>query len=247
MIKRILHLLSALLLLLYMAFAVAFINPKAGNDRVCTGIEIEIAAAGEASYLNRSQIEAMLSRSRISPAGRKLSEIRTDAIEKTLQENKLIKKAEVCKTIDGRLKICVYQRIPVLRIMPDGNRSSYYVDREGYIMPVPPHYAAHVPLATGAISDHYAVSSLYPFAEFLRKEKEWSHQFVQIHVLPNQDVELTPRKGNHSILLGKIENYRENLDKLTLFYKEGLDKVGWNKYSQINLKYKNQVVCTKRK
>jgi cell division protein FtsQ len=247
MIKRTFHLLSALLLLVYMAFAVAFINPKVGEDKFCTGVEIEIAATGEASYLTRAQIESLLGKARINPVGRKLSEINANAIEKNLRENQLIKKAEVCKTIDGRLKICVYQRIPVLRIMSERERCSYYVDNEGRMMPVPPNYAAHVPLVTGAISAEYAQNQLYRFVGFLRKNKHWNEQIVQIHVLPNQDVELTPRKGSHTILLGKIENYRENLDKLELFYDKGLNKVGWNKYSQINLKYKNQVVCTKRK
>jgi cell division protein FtsQ len=51
--------------------------------------------------------------------------------------------------------------------------------------------------------------------------------------------------GNHRILLGQIEYYRENLEKLKLFYEKGLNQMGWNQYSIINLKYKNQVVCTK--
>jgi cell division protein FtsQ len=58
-------------------------------------------------------------------------------------------------------------------------------------------------------------------------------------------VELTPTVGNHQIILGKIADYRENLNKLQLFYEKGLAEVGWNRYSVINLKYKNQVVCTK--
>jgi cell division protein FtsQ len=59
-------------------------------------------------------------------------------------------------------------------------------------------------------------------------------------------VELTPTVGSQQIILGKIENYKENLEKLRLFYEKGLSKVGWNNYSVINLKYKNQVVCTKK-
>ncbi|MDR3267157.1 MAG: hypothetical protein LBT24_06285, partial [Tannerella sp.] len=68
-------------------------------------------------------------------------------------------------------------------------------------------------------------------------------QIAQIYVAQNQDIELSPTVGNHQIILGKISDYRENLDKLQLFYEKGLNKVGWNKYSVINLKYKNQVVC----
>jgi cell division protein FtsQ len=244
MAKRIIHSFFAALLLIYMAFSVAFINPKADSDKLCQEIKINVVENAGNSYLSPSQIEASLEKAGIKFTGKRISEINTGFIEKTLKENKLIKNAEVYKTIDGKLKIRVYQRTPVLRIISE--QRNYYVDDEGQIMPVPANYAAHMPLATGHISDEYAQKSLYGFAEFLRTNKFWNEQISQIHVLPNLDIELIPRKGNHIIVLGKIENYRENLDKLALFYHKGLNKVGWNKYSRINLKYKNQVVCTKR-
>ncbi|MDR1436585.1 MAG: cell division protein FtsQ, partial [Candidatus Symbiothrix sp.] len=67
----------------------------------------------------------------------------------------------------------------------------------------------------------------------------------QIYVAPNKDIELTPRVGNHQIILGKLEDCEEHLEKLKVFYEKILNKVGWNKYSKINLKYKNQIVCTR--
>jgi cell division protein FtsQ len=244
MVKKIIHILLATLLLVYLAFSVAFINPRVDGDKECQGMDINVVGIAEASYLNHRQIEALLEQTGIKFTGRKISEVNVKDIEKTLQEHKLIKKAEAYKTIEGMIKIQVYQRTPILRVISE--RRNYYIDDEGQIMPVPPNYAAHIPVATGAISDEYAKKQLYGFADFLRKNKSWNEQIEQIHICPNLDVELTPRKGNHIVVLGKIENFRKNLDKLELFYDKGLNKVGWNKYSRINLKYKNQVVCTKR-
>ena len=34
--------------------------------------------------------------------------------------------------------------------------------------------------------------------------------------------------------------------KLLAFYKEGLNKVGWNNYSRINIAFENEVVCTRK-
>ena len=243
MTKKIIHIVFAVLLLIYLAFSVAFISPKV-EDKECSSIQIKIAETTGASYLNEPQIEALLEKAHIRLKGQKMSEIQTRHVETSLEESNLIKNAEVYKTIDGTVVIRVYQRIPILRVISE--KGNYYVDTERQIMPVPLQYAAYVPLATGAISNEYAMNQLYDFAVFLRKDKLWNEQIEQIHVLPNLDVELTPRKGNHTIVLGKIENYKKNLEKLTLFYEKGLNKVGWNKYSQINLKYENQVVCTKR-
>ncbi|MDR2682895.1 MAG: hypothetical protein LBB64_03380 [Dysgonamonadaceae bacterium] len=245
MAKKIIHTVFAALLLVYLVFSVAFISPKAGEDRECKGVTIEVAETGGASpYLSRTQIEALLGKAGLRFSGRQISEINAGFIEKTLKDYKLIKKAEVYKTIDGMVKIKVYQRVPILRVI--SGSGNYYVDEEGQIMPIPPHFTAHVLVATGAISDEYAQKQLYGFVEFLRNDRFWNEQIEQIHILPDGDVELTPRKGNHTVVLGKIENYKENLDKLELFYDKALNKVGWNKYSRINLKYKNQVVCTKR-
>jgi cell division protein FtsQ len=244
MFKKVIHILIAASLLVYLTFSVAFISPKVDKAKECNDIQIKIMETGAASYLSADQIETMLEKAHVQVKGQKMSDIYAASIEKTLKENKLIKNAEVYKTINGKLIIRVYQRVPVLRVI--SGQGGYYVDTERQIMPVPLNYAAYVPVATGAITNEYATTQLYDFADFLSKNNLWNDKIEQIHILPNLDVELTPRKGNHTIVLGKIENYKENLEKLLLFYEKGLDRVGWNKYSRINLKYKNQVICTKR-
>jgi len=244
MIKKIIQISAAVLLLIYLTFSVAFINPKVDANKECGGVQIAVMETTDALYLNEPLIEALLEKANVCPTGRKMSEIHIGSIEKALKEHKWVKNTEVYKTIDGMVKIRVYQRTPILRVISE--KRNYYIDAEGQIMPVPLYYTAYVPLATGAISDEYATKQLCDFARFLHKNESWGKQIEQIHVLPNLDVELTPRKGDHIIVLGKIENYKENLDKLALFYEKGLNVVGWNKYSQINLKYKNQVVCTKK-
>ena len=56
---------------------------------------------------------------------------------------------------------------------------------------------------------------------------------------------MVPRIGPHIIILGSIDNYEAKFEKLWLFYTEGLKNVGWNQYLKINLKYKDQIVCSK--
>ncbi|MDR0681500.1 MAG: hypothetical protein LBG15_06600 [Dysgonamonadaceae bacterium] len=243
MIKKILFILFALLLTIYLAFVVIFLNPKAKAEEKCSNLSIDIVCSSETSYLDETQMKMFLNKTNLNPVGKKQSAIDVASIEKTLEENKLIKKAEVYKTVNGTVRIKIYQRTPVLRVIAGRD---YYIDNEGEVMPVPAYFAAYVPVATGNIKEEYAKKQLFPFVLFLQKNKFWNSQIEQINITPNLDVELIPRVGNHQIILGKIENYEENLDKLKLFYEKGLNKVGWNRYSIINLKYKNQIVCTKR-
>ena len=87
---------------------------------------------------------------------------------------------------------------------------------------------------------------LYKFGVFLQNNKFWDAQIEQINVLPNHGIELVPRVGDHLIYLGKIENFENKLHRLKIFYEKGLNQVGWNKYSRINLEFGNQIICTKR-
>ncbi|HPD95525.1 MAG TPA: cell division protein FtsQ, partial [Tenuifilaceae bacterium] len=68
----------------------------------------------------------------------------------------------------------------------------------------------------------------------------------QLYVNNSNNIELVPTVGPHIVLLGNLVNFKNKLAKLELLYKKALPVEGWNKYSVINLKYSNQIVCTKR-
>ena len=61
-----------------------------------------------------------------------------------------------------------------------------------------------------------------------------------------KEFELIPSVGNHSVLIGDVNDLGEKFSKLKIFYREGLNHTGWSQYSEINLKYRNEVYCTKR-
>jgi len=244
MIKKIAFILFAAVLAAYILFSVFFAGKKT-DDSICNKIEVVVIDTLKSHFIGKKEIENILKNSNIKIVGQKKSEINTAQIEQKLKENKLVKKAECYKTIGGSLKIEIYQKMPIIRVM--GYFGNYYVDNEGGIMPVSDKFVAHLPIATGYVDEKFATTKLYNFALFLQHNKYWNAEIEQINVLQNKDIELTPRVGNFQILLGALDDdYADRLDKLKLFYDKGLNKVGWNRYSVINLKYKNQVVCTKK-
>ncbi len=243
MVKKILYITLAFLLLAYILYAVSF--PRNHLDgKNCNGVEVIIADTLKRHFIAGKDVLSMLKNAGLYPQGKPLKDIRTDLMEQKLEENKLIKKAQVYITAGGGVTVKVYQKIPLLRVMSVSG--DYYVDTEGDIMPVTLQYAAYVPLVTGFVDKEFARKELSNLARFLQKNKFWDAQIEQIYVYPNKDLELTPRVGNHQILLGRIDQFEEKLENLRLFYEQALDKTGWNRYSMINLKFKNQIVCTKR-
>ena len=80
----------------------------------------------------------------------------------------------------------------------------------------------------------------------LNSDSFWSAQIDQIYVDNNDDIDLIPRVGNQQIHLGSTEDYEAKFRNLEAFYDKVLPEVGWNKYSVINLEYKDQIVCKRR-
>ncbi len=214
------------------------------GEKVCSGIQVAVLDTLDRHFVDSKDITQILKSAGINPVGKKYKDINSDLIEKKLEENKLIKNAEAYKTTSGILKIEVYQKIPLMRIF--STNGNYFIDNEGGFMPNVGGISAYLPVASGMIEKDFAMKELYKFALFLQKNKFWDAQIEQIYVYPNKEIELIPRVGDHRILLGRMDNFEEKLNNLKLLYEKGLGETGWNRYAVINLKYKNQIVCTKK-
>ena len=240
---RVISIIVATLLFFYIAF-MAFFFRGTRVDKECHKLEVVVKDSLEKHFVNESDLIYILKNAGLSPINKQVSDINTDKIENELLKNEMIANVEVYKTPSGIIKMEVEQKMPILRVM--SVRGNYYVDNIGTTMPVSRRYVAHVPVVSGYVEKDLAVTDLYKFALFLQENKFWNNQIEQIYVHPDNEVELIPRVGNHRIILGTFQDFQEKLDNLELFYEQAIPKVGWEKYSIINLKYKNQIVCTKK-
>lgn len=240
---RIITILIGLLLFVYIAFTTYFFKDVKRSD-VCKDIEIVVKDSLEKHFITKSDLTSFLKQEKMFPIEKPMDDINTEKIEETLLQNEMIARVEAYKTPSGIIKLEVEQKMPILRVI--GPRGNFYVDNKGTLMPVSRRYVAHVPIASGYIEKDLAITELYKFALFLQEDKFWNAQVDQIFVHPDGEVELIPRVGNHRIVLGTFDRYKEKLDNLKLFYDKVVPKMGWEKYSIINLKFRNQIVCTKR-
>jgi cell division protein FtsQ len=67
-----------------------------------------------------------------------------------------------------------------------------------------------------------------------------------VDINPSREFEMVPKVGNHIVVFGNGEEIADKFRKLFIFYNDVLNKTGWNKYSAVNLSYKNQVVATRK-
>ena len=241
--KRILIILGTVAMLGYVVFALNK-YPKHVDGNICNDISVSVTNSNEEMkyFIDASKIKENLLKNKLSPKGKKIEDINTWDIEKYILSNEHAKSAEVYFTNNHNLEIKIKEKKPILRIIPNTG-AGYYLDEDGKKMKLSDNYTAYVPIATGNISDSVVLKEIYIFAKYLIKNEFWNAQVDQILVDNDRDIQLITRVGNHLVNVGNLDNIDKKLDRLLVFYKEGLNQFGWNKYSLINLKFDNQVVC----
>lgn len=244
MTLRIISIIVTTLLCCYLVF-VSFIFKETDQEQICNNLIVQVKDSLEKHFVTQQDLIDFLKKADLNPIGKPIYQINTDRIEEELMKNEMIARIEAYKTPSGSIKLEVTQKVPILRIITSQGEN-YYVDNQGITMPISRRYAAHVPVASGYITKERATGELYELALFLRKNEFWYSQIDQIYVDPFGEYTLIPRVGDHRILMGTPDNFSEKLDNLQLFYDQAIPKVGWEKYSTINLKFKDQIVCTKK-
>jgi cell division protein FtsQ len=242
-VLRIISIIVASLLSCYVLFAFVFFKDTKQNT-VCHDLVVVVKDSLEEHFVTTSDLISLLKQAKLNPIGQPMNAVNTHKIETELLKNEMIAGVEAYKTPSGTIKLEVKQKMPILRVI--GSKGNFYVDSKGSTMPVSRRYAAYVPIASGSVEKELATTELYDFALFLHKNEFWNNQIEQIYVYPNKEVVLIPRVGDHRILLGTFDDFRVKLTNLQLFYEQAIPKVGWEKYSIINLKFKDQIVCTKK-
>jgi cell division protein FtsQ len=188
------------------------------------------------------------------PAMMAIGQVDVERVERVLEEDPFVLDAEAYVGAQNRLNIRVMQREPILRVM-DNNGLDYYLDAAGRQMPPSPHYTARVIVATGNLppyeenfreQENNTLNHVFQLYQLLRQD-EFLHALVeQIYVNNRGELTLAPKVGNQVILFGRFQQAPDKLQRLKVFYREGLPYKGWNAYRSFDLRFNGQVVCKKR-
>lgn len=142
--------------------------------------------------------------------------------------------------LDHALHVHVTQREPVLRIHLPTNEPDLYLDVDGKLLPLSPHFTARVPVVHAEnITDAHAA---FEVIKATRHDPFWSAFIDQMVVQPDGQLEIIPRIGNARILIGNSEHLHEKLSKLFTFYHAQIQRGNLNDYKRIHLAYEGQVV-----
>ena len=262
--KLLKNILFEILVIIYLTVVLSFVE-KQRISTTCKGVAVEIDKDQPHDFVNQDEVIKTISNKGVKTKGVVLERINILKLEKAISYNPSIERCDVYRSINGVLCVIVKQRNPIVRIMNQMNMS-YYIDEKGAMMPLSDRYTARVLIANGFILNPYKsrfykdvthfdlndtinksiIRDIFVMSDYIRKHEFLQSLIEQIYVTEDYEFVLTPRLGPHFIEFGTIEDYENKFKKLWILYKEALPLTGWDSYSDINLKYKNQVVCTKK-
>ncbi|MBN2173244.1 MAG: hypothetical protein JW731_03880 [Bacteroidales bacterium] len=223
----------------------------------CKDVDILIDYQNGDPLVFKHEVELVLNKQFDTLVGRKFNDIDLPRLENRLRDIPAVEKADIYTTITGSLKVRIKQRTPILKLI-DRKNENYYVDKFGKLFKTAPGASNRVIVVNGYIDkpepdtsktavnkEVELIAQILEMVNFIRNDDFLNAQIEQIYVTRNREFELVPKVGRQLIIFGGINDMEKKFEKLLVFYRQGINKKGWDQYKTINLKYENQVVCSK--
>jgi len=220
-------------------------------QKICTGIQVEIAGAAQNMFLDEKEVTALLNLQQ-PVVGTSMNKTDLRALESFVEKNSWIQNAEMYFNNQQILQVKILERQPVARVfLIDGG--SFYVDSAGLRLPLSDKVSARVPVFTGfpssqpilAKPDSALLNGIVKLAQFIQADSFWMAQISQVNINGQSNFELIPLVGNQLILLGDAELLDKKFHRLNIFYHQALLQQGLNTYEKLDIRFDNQVVAVK--
>jgi len=233
------------------------LNAEESSKLICREIKVTILDSTRNRFVSKDEVKELIISEGITPMESRLKHINHYELEEIINNKTAVKISQVSYSRKGILRVDVEQRRPILRLETESG--GFYMDETAYIFPLIRSFTSYVPVVTGRVplklpagfrgeanlSDRWT-SSMYNMALYLESNSHWSSFIEQMHIDSSGVMFIVPRVGTTEVVFGDPENYLLKFQKLQAFYNKVVPAEGWDRYSKVDLRFSNQLVCKKR-
>ena len=181
-------------------------------------------------------------------------------ISQLLNSNPWIESANAYIGLNDTLFVKAKEYEPVLRVFTK-DKKSVYVTKDGYLVPFCRHYAPRVIIANGefqfpnihkganvndSIYAYTGLSDALVIAKAIEKDPFLIGAIGQIYKNENNEYELMVNGLSANVVLGDTCHVDNKLSRLAILLERYSGTEELKAYKTLDLKYKNQIVCTKK-
>ncbi|MDM1043964.1 cell division protein FtsQ [Myroides sp. 1354] len=233
--------LRILMMLGVLLFLYSFSNDRS-THRNLKGVDI-IFKGEETHFVTSSDVKEIVANKSGNITAQDRTTVDLNNLEKGVLQNKLIKDAEVYVTIDGVLKVEVNQKKAIGRVV--GEAESYYLDEDGSRMPLSDNYAERVLVVEGSVKSE-TQGELKQMLDVINADEFLKQEITGISIQPGEVIYLKSRVNTFEILFGSFNEMDRKLMNYKAFMQYAInEKIDIDSYKRINLKFTQQVVCSK--
>jgi cell division protein FtsQ len=226
---------------------------KAKSAKQLTNIQVELVGeSAQALFMDEISIRVILNEQGVE-VGMPIEKINLTQLEQFIEKTEWVKNAEFFINNKLVLEVKIEQRIPIARIFT-ASGSSFYIDNEGWRLPLKQLTVLNLPVFTGFPTDQSKLSKpdsallkdVLFFAKTIQKDSFFMAQVAQVNIEPNGTFQMVPTLGDHLVLLGSVDQLEDKLNRLFTFYKKVWVGSGVNAYQFIDCRFDHQVVALKK-
>ena len=235
-----LNFIKGLFLLGLVVFLYAFSSFK-NNSRLVKNVNIQFMGSNNV-FITTEMVNKLLIQSQEKPYFLHKDDIDLRELEFLLESNSMIKSAQVYLTVNGVLMAKVEQKVPIARVQ---NSEVFYIDDQGFRMPLSTQHSARVPVVYGIVEEE-DLKRVYKLALTAYNDTFLKTYLTEIHQNKNKEISLKLRLLDFEVSVGNIDNLEVKLKNLKAFYQKAKKDNMLDIYKSVNLQFDNQVVCTKK-
>ncbi|MFV5684031.1 cell division protein FtsQ/DivIB [Flavobacterium sp. GB2R13] len=229
-----------ILMFIVVIFLFSFTSNRNKNRKLTKSVVVFVG--DNAPFVKQETVNKLLIENKREASSIQKVDLDLNKLERTLDAQEMIEKSDVFVSIDGVLKAVVKQKTPIARVFDDGG--SFYIDYEGNRMPLSTNFTARVPLVSGGINKKNnedladLFRAIYDDA-FLKKN------IIGIEIMPNGSLKMLNRNFDYQIDFGRMINVERKFKNYKAFFQKAVLDSSLYKYKKIDLRFTEQVVCTK--
>lgn len=227
------------------------------------GLDIMIKSNGNMALLDSDEVRDLIEEAFPGIESYRVKDIKCKEVAAAVQCSPYVRTVNVSTTVGGKVSVVVEPHQPVVRMFYQGNE--FYLSHDGTCMPLNPNHYCHVLVGssnwaephvdrvsridlkdTANIENSVGLTKIWTLACFLADHPRYDGVFDQVALSEEGDLLLVPKLGDLIVNIGDEQDLDHKFENLWVMFDQGINQVGWQAYKTISVKYKGQVVCTKR-
>jgi cell division protein FtsQ len=221
-------------------FLFSFTSKRNENRKLTKSVVIFVG--DDAPFVKQETVNKLLIENNREASSIQKVNLDLNKLETNLDSQEMIEKSDVFVSIDGVLKAVVKQKTPIARVFDEGG--SFYIDYEGNRMPLSANFTARVPLVSGGINKDNN-ENLAELFRIIYNDAFLKKNIIGIEIMPNGSLKMHNRNFDYQIDFGILINVERKFKNYKAFFQKAVLDSSLYKYKKIDLRFTDQVVCTK--